>query len=469
MFGNPHLDRIQFNRSEYGQMRCKTFPGLPYFYEPGMGDGSRRAWYNGDHRALWPRNKAVTIDNHPAGLSWYYSSCEPWTAVVTAPTGGGWVGGGVRGYMKVEAALQGRGGGDENGRLQVLSRGPEGAPREGLGWHTVSLPTVPGAVIDIGLWMQAVKVKPVDKAGAGGAVVLVEWSDYTRTKVARTFILGRDDDGKDHLPALVAGDWPDYRRIEGTVTAPQWAKRFRLFMGLRSATGILQLDDIDTIRTRPGHAPPGQEEADIPPAPVHPARLKFEVVDLSKLVNRSLADETADDGRGGWTDEGPQLDMRGIAPGAKTYQNVPYRIGQPLSCVVLRSPTRKAGDLPEAVSIPVGKPAEMLYFLHALAGKPEQEHFRYAVHYEDGNREGIPIIAAKNIRDWTDTGDWLTEPGKWRAFAAESTGGPVHPRQSIWVLEWKNPKPERAIRTVDFVGSGRGVPILLGITLGQKK
>ena len=372
MFGNVRLDCIQFARSEYGDMQAKTYPGLPYFFEPGMGDGSMRKWFNGDHLAGWPRNKAVSIDKNPAGLSWYYSSCEPWTAVVTAATGGSWAPT-VRSYMKEEQGLKGFGGGDENGRLQVLSRGPEGAPAEGQGWFTVSLPTAPGAVIDIGLHMQGLNVEPVEGSPKGGAVVMVEWSDYTRTKVARSHILGLDDQGKEHQGDLARGSF-DYKRVEGSVTAPEWAKRFRLFMGMKSATGILQFDNIDTIRTRDAEPPPGQ-----------------------------------------------------------------------------------------------GQNIEMICFLHALAGQAGQEHWRYVIHYADGSSETMPMVAGKNVRDWTDVVDWLVQPGQWRAFAAESTGGPIHPRQSLWVLEWKNPKPAIAIQSIEFVASGKGVPILLSVSLGRAK
>ena len=40
---------------------------------------------------------------------------------------------------------------------------------------------------------------------------------------------------------------------------------------------------------------------------------------------------------------------------------------------------------------------------------------------------------------------------------------------SLWVLEWKNPHPDKTVKSIDFVGSGKGVPILLGITVGQRK
>jgi len=188
------------------------------------------------------------------------------------------------------------------------------------------------------------------------------------------------------------------------------------------------------------------------------------------LTNRSLRDDAADDGKGGWTDQGPQLDMRGIAPGNKTYQGVPYRIAQPNHCIVLESPTRPAGDLPAKVTIPVPREQasdiQMLCFLHALAGEAGKEHWRYVIRYTDGAREAIPMVAGRNIRHWTGISDWRSEPGKWRAFAADSTGGPIHPRQSLWVLEWLNPHPGKEIVSIDFISANAGVPILLGITLG---
>jgi len=314
-----------------------------------------------------------------------------------------------------------------------------------------------------------------------GAMVAVEWSDYTRTRVARSFIVGRDDEGQEHHPELVTGNWDDYRRVEGTVTAPNWAKRFRLFMGMRSATGILQFDDIDTIRTRPGQAPAGVEKEPAPLSPVHHAKLTFTPLDISAHLNRKLIDDEADDGTGGWTDEGPQLDMRSITPGRKTYQRVPYQIHKPLSCAVLKSPARPVGELPESITIPVpeaqGSNVLMVCFLHALEGESDVEHWRYVVNYADpfdgaqgrGSRETIHMVAGANVRDWTDVTDWLSEPGSWRASAAESTGGLIHPRQSIWVLEWKNPHPDQTIESIEFVGNGKGVPILLGITAGQRK
>ena len=36
-------------------------------------------------------------------------------------------------------------------------------------------------------------------------VVFADWSDYTRRKVSREYIVGRDDAGKDHMPERMTG------------------------------------------------------------------------------------------------------------------------------------------------------------------------------------------------------------------------------------------------------------------------
>jgi hypothetical protein len=37
------------------------------------------------------------------------------------------------------------------------------------------------------------------------------------------------------------------------------------------------------------------------------------------------------------------------------------------------------------------------------------------------------------------------------------------------MLEWVNPhKDKKVVKSVDFIGSNKGVPLLLGITLGTK-
>jgi len=87
-----------------------------------------------------------------------------------------------------------------------------------------------------------------------------------------------------------------------------------------------------------------------------------------------------------------------------------------------------------------------------------------------GKKGRPPGTKAIAVRDWTEEPGFLADPkNQWRAFAAETTGGAVFVQQSLWVLEWKNPHPGKTLRSIDFAGDNNGVPILLGITPGQRK
>ncbi len=48
-----------------------------------------------------------------------------------------------------------------------------------------------------------------------------------------------------------------------------------------------------------------------------------------------------DDGKGGWSDQGPDADLRSFATGKRGFCGVPYDIGEfPKSCIVLASNKR---------------------------------------------------------------------------------------------------------------------------------
>lgn len=40
---------------------------------------------------------------------------------------------------------------------------------------------------------------------------------------------------------------------------------------------------------------------------------------------------------------------------------------------------------------------------------------------------------------------------------------------AVWSQEWKNPKPEKVISTIDIESTGKGIPIILAITGKNRK
>jgi outer membrane protein assembly factor BamB len=204
-----------------------------------------------------------------------------------------------------------------------------------------------------------------------------------------------------------------------------------------------------------------------------PAALTFQAVDLAAVANRALRDDLADDGKGGWTDQGPEADLRSLATGRQLYQGVPFAIlEEPNSVVALRSVhLPQSPDLPERVTLAVGRRADAVYFLHDVSwAKEGVELFRYVIRYDDGPAVELPIVGGLHIWDWTQ-GLEARFPRAFKGLrpsVATTLRGERFPHLNVYLLEWVNPHPDKSIATIDFVAAGRGVPVLMGITTGQK-
>jgi len=343
---------------------------------------------------------------------------------------------------------------------------------EGLGWWSPALPVVGGAALDLSLWMKLDDVQP--NSADGGAVVYAEWSDWNGQNKSRGYLVGGEGGAAPEHPELTRGT-KGWTEVRGTVKAPENARRFALFLGARNCTGQVAFDEVDTISVRPGKTPPPAgptaKKGDLPL--VDPGSLSFFQVDLSKVVNRALADEQADDGKGGWTDQGPGYDMNGLETGMQTVRGVPFRLLSPLSCVVLDSFRRPQSTLPKSVVVPVGRKADVLYILHSGAWlTPGKRHWTYIARYADGKSESIPVVAGVNVRDWSNANvaDFENTKTMRTSVWPQFVGNALSPTCGIYEMEWLNPRPAVVIDEIQMVAAEQGgVPVLLAITVGQKK
>jgi len=206
--------------------------------------------------------------------------------------------------------------------------------------------------------------------------------------------------------------------------------------------------------------------------PLDPTTLEFFEVSLSNVVNRALADEEANDGQGGWTDQGPGCDMRGFGAGQKNYGGVPFRILEPLSCVVLNSRQRPQSKLPQRVTIPVNRRADVLYVLHTgallISGRT---NWTYVIHYTNGRQSAIPVVPGVNVRNWeaSNNPEFDNPPGMRTVPAPERVGNALAPVCGAYIMEWLNPRRDTPIRAIEMISSGDGIPILLAITGGVRQ
>ena len=188
-------------------------------------------------------------------------------------------------------------------------------------------------------------------------------------------------------------------------------------------------------------------------------------LDLSGIFNRPLEDQTADDTKGGWTDQGPN-DLRQLPQGLQVLAGVPFVV-EPIKtfanarCLVLAGKHTGWGPV-QSEPVKLGRPAVSLSFLHAAAwaAQPGLDLGKYVVTYQDGSTVEIPVQAGRDVRDWWD------EPKDAANAAVAWTGAnAVHAPIAVYAMTWKNPKPAQPIASVRAVSSQtEGTLILLAVT-----
>jgi beta-galactosidase len=192
-------------------------------------------------------------------------------------------------------------------------------------------------------------------------------------------------------------------------------------------------------------------------------RSRCVALDLTAVCNRDFRDDTAEDGLGGWTDQGSN-DFRLMPLGDQLLHGVPMTIIDPAangghSCIVLGGAGRPA--FPRAAEgIVVGFAATRLFFLHTAAwvGKPGSMLLSYRVRYADGGQLEIPVRAGSEIADWWSPSDL---PGA--RLGLSRTNDQLRD-VGVFLMPWENPRPDVVITAVDVVSPGVAVPITVAIT-----
>lgn len=223
--------------------------------------------------------------------------------------------------------------------------------------------------------------------------------------------------------------------------------------------------------------------------PVVKPKYSFRELDLAKFCNMGYWDEVAGDGKGGWTDQG-RNDMRmflinhvgrndyeetGMAtpvppfPTEQVFNDVPFHLTAPKSNGgkgVISLGSAIAPKLPtEAKGIPVNAKFEHLNVVHASAwmqqkaGKPIA---KFVLNYEDGTSADVFVNAIEHICDWHGYAGGANCKIAWSGANKVAT---VTINQSAF----KNPHPEKTVKTIDVVGALHHAQyVVLGITLATE-
>jgi hypothetical protein len=209
-------------------------------------------------------------------------------------------------------------------------------------------------------------------------------------------------------------------------------------------------------------------------------KLSYRPVLITAACNDSTRDAGAGDGTG-WMDLGPEHDLSCLPNGTMSIGGIPFnRPKTERDCILLQQ---------EDASRPVKVGRRVLGFAFAHAagaheaqiGALYQRFFRtntdplampvayYKVRYEDGVCSTIPVRLGYDVHLWDCDSRARVMPGPstyWMGTtAARQRLDPADPDACVWVMEWKNPRPDVAVEAVTFVAAGTEATVgCLGMT-----
>ena len=134
--------------------------------------------------------------------------------------------------------------------------------------------------------------------------------------------------------------------------------------------------------------------------------VQSQTLNLAPFCNMGFADPVADDGRGGWTDQGPANDLSRLPVGEQKIKGIDFRILDPAgnngkSCIVFDGAGKKFGM--SGVKIPVSGQFRYLHLLHSAAwatSKMQQSVADIVVEYENGEIQKLPVVCGRDVADW---------------------------------------------------------------------
>ncbi len=250
-----------------------------------------------------------------------------------------------------------------------------------------------------------------------------------------------------------AGDeWPqarlktgtfDWGKSEFSAFIPMDAKNMRLMIGFQDSAGKLFVRNLKV------------EAAD-------------RILSLAPVANMGYRDETANDGKGGWSDQGPENDARNFKFKQNLYGKVPFYPVDPAKnggkAVVALQSSRLPGGPATVELIPGGKKEEAthLYLLHTLSwGGSGKIAGTIDVAGAKG-KQSITVTQGRDIADW-----WNPKPLP-NAFVGAVWKTESGGRVGLYVSKFPLDPKLGAIEKVTLRAGDRGLLwIVAGVTLSD--
>ena len=133
----------------------------------------------------------------------------------------------------------------------------------------------------------------------------------------------------------------------------------------------------------------------------------------------------------------------------------------------------------EVTGIPIGRKADALFFLHTFnqygAAQRREDRtpvvFQYTVHYADEQTAVAPVRLGLEVTHWI-SGAPQGLKGAALAWAAPFSNDDSGEQAVVYLMEWRNPRPDVEIASLDVTygpaGNRFGMPALLAATAARR-
>ena len=255
--------------------------------------------------------------------------------------------------------------------------------------------------------------------------------------------------GSDKKTSYVSASIPpgksDWKPVEFSAQIPDDAQRVMLFLGIQDAPGDLY---VRNLKVRSGDL----------------------FLDLSSAANMTYQDQQAGDGKGGWSDQGPDNDASGFNFRQTTFANVPFKPLDPgakkrNTVLTFASPNFPKGLEKAEISLSgTGTNAEYLYLLHTCSwGGTKGPAGFISISGDSGKMQKITVQDSRDVSNW-----WFpkqVENGAIGCIWSNVSGGNV----GLYVTKYKLDSSLGKIRKITLE-SAHAAPIwiVVGATLSSR-
>lgn len=209
-------------------------------------------------------------------------------------------------------------------------------------------------------------------------------------------------------------------------------------------------------------------QVDACPTPAFTAFDGFIPLSLRKFANRDYADETEGDGKGGWSDQGREKDLRNFDTARRQFAGIRFDLINPKqnngkAVVVLDSGYAPTGLREIAFDVPEkAKYTRFLYLLHTGCWVPGKPVPIGTIEFEtrDGKRKETRLVAGTDLQDWT-------RPSSTRNTLAVSVGSYAGEQRAVFLSKF--PVPLENVRKIRLRSAGQVCWILCGATLTDQE